>query len=380
MSVAKESSHQITNQSKQTPAGILPNVATSISEDPQQTHIATSIFGISQEYFDYVLPGHGSEPYDDCGDWRKGKILVCPDYQKHLLDPQRNQTKLLTLEKSDIEVEWHKRNCRRPGCPVCYEKWAAAEASKIEHRLKYVQGFLSNRRKYDIIHVVISPPEKVYLNSSPEQLKKNALKVAKSRGLFGGIPIFHPWRRVCARCGCHPVETSEHFCPDCGSEFFKWYVSPHYHILGFGWIKNTAELYQKDGWFVKKISDGDHERDIFKTALYQLSHCGISPTLKRVAVGFGVCSSAGKKAVIVPPKPKEKHVCTFPGCQKELVPARFVGTLEQLENLHLDELYQQYRELKTRDPFLVRLDPSLLQIKEQKVYPKHQKIQGRNVK
>lgn len=365
MTVAGQTKQKFITKSHPVEAGILPN-------------IATSIFGVSQEYFDFTLPGHGSEPYDDCGSWRKGKILVCPDFQKHLLEPKNNQTKLLLpnldlTPEGHIEVEWHRRNCRRPGCPTCYEKWAGLEATKIDFRLKYIQKSLEknsgHNRKYEIIHVIVSPPDKAWLNSDPEQLKKEAIKIAKNRRLIGGITIFHPWRRVCARCGCHPVETSQHYCPDCGYEFFKWYVSPHYHVLGFGWIQNTKEGYYKDGWLVKKVSNGNQERDVFKTAMYLLSHCGISQTHKRVATGFGVCSSAGKNAVIVPPPPKEKHICQHLGCQKELVAARFIGTLEQFEALEIEEKFQEYKHSKTTDPFLVSLDPSLIQI----ITPKFQR-------
>ena len=69
-------------------------------------------------------------------------------------------------------------------------------------------------------------------------------------------------------------------------------------------------------WVVINIQDGDKERSVFKTAMYQLSHCGISKKTRPVA-WFGVCSSKIK----VPEMEEEKHIC--PCCGFELVQLRF---------------------------------------------------------
>ncbi len=239
---------------------------------------------------DWQLPGHG-KAYDDCGSWR---YRGCLDVYSHV------QNELDQSIKEKIYVEWYHRSCVRAECPICYEKWAGKEAAKIEHRLKYFWKYGK------VIHVTVSPSEKDAVNMPFEKLIAKMYRIAKQRGLKGGSCIWHPWR--------------EH---DNGS----WYFSPHFHVLGFGWVRNTKEGFEKDGWLVKNIQDGKKERSVFRTAMYQLSHCGISKN-HRPVTWFGVCSPAAKEKVNVPPMEKEKHLC--PACGAELVQLRYFGLEDQL--------------------------------------------------
>jgi hypothetical protein len=247
---------------------------------------AKSIFDVLG--LDFQLPGHGKQ-YDDCGDWR---YRGCLHLEDHI------QEELGESIAGQVYVEWYHRSCYRPECPVCYEKWAALEASKIEHRLKY---FWENGK---VIHVTLSPPEKDVLNLPYPLLKSKMHRIAKNRGIVGGSIIWHPWRQR-----------------DDGS----WYFSPHFHILGFGWVRNVREGFNRDGWVVKNILDGKNERSVFRTAMYQLSHCGVSKN-HRTVTWFGVCSSASKKKV--PPMEKQKHIC--PSCGAELVQLRYLGDPDEL--------------------------------------------------
>jgi hypothetical protein len=234
---------------------------------------------------DWQLPGHGKE-YSDCGDWR---YRGCLNVEGHV------QNELNLNVEGKIYVEWYHRSCYRAECPICYEKWAGKEAGKIEHRLKFFWKYGK------ILHVTISPSEKGVLNMPFEKLRKKSYRIAKSRGIKGGSVIWHPWRE---------------------NDDGTWRFSPHFHVLGFGWVKNTLEGYKKDGWLVKNILDGKEERSVFRTAMYQLSHCGISKHHRPVS-WFGVCSTAGKNRVEVPPMEKEKHIC--PCCGAELVQLRYHG-------------------------------------------------------
>ncbi len=244
---------------------------------------------------DWQLPGHGKS-YDDCGDWRYRGCLNVADH---------TQNELSESVKGKIFVEWYHRSCYRAECPVCYEKWAGLEAKKIEWRLKHLW------KHGKVLHIAISPSEKDVLNLPFAKLRQKAYKIAKNRGIIGGSVIWHPFRER-----------------DNGT----WYFSPHFHVLGFGWVRNVGEGFKKDGWLVKNIQDGREERSIFGTAMYQLSHCGIDSHGKSRPVSwFGVASTAGKNRAFVPKMEREKHVC--PGCQAELIQLRYFGDPADLPDL-----------------------------------------------
>jgi hypothetical protein len=262
------------------------DVCSRVGEKSGILPIAKSIF--DQLGLDWQLPGHGKS-YDDCGDWR---ARGCQRVEDH------TQNELSESVEGKIYVEWYHRSCYRAECPVCYEKWAGLEAKKIDYRLKHFW------RYGKVIHVAISPSEKDVLNIPFEKLRQKAYRIAKSRGICGGSMIWHPWRD-----------------PDKNGH---WVFSPHFHVLGFGWVRNSVEGYRKDGWLVKNIQDGKEERSVFRTAMYQLSHCGIdSHGKKRPVSWFGVCSTAGKNHFVIPPIPREQHLC--PCCGSELVQLRYFG-------------------------------------------------------
>lgn len=264
---------------------------------------------------DWQLPGHGKQ-YDDCGDWRYRGCLNAEGHVQNELDKD---------VEGKIYVEWYHRSCYRAECPTCYEKWAALEANKIEWRLKHLW------KHGKVIHAAISPPEKDCLTLPFEKLREKAVRVAKSRGIIGGSMIWHVWR-----------ENND------GS----WRVSPHFHVLGFGWVRNTKEGFKKDDWLVKNILDGKEERSIFRTAMYQLSHCAIDGK-HRPVTWFGCCSTAGKNGAKIPTMEREKHVC--PGCGAELVQLRYYGDPDLLpdpseEGVWLDpDQWIEKEEVKWRE-------------------------------
>lgn len=247
---------------------------------------------------DWVLPGHG-EKYGDCGDWRyRGCLNVGEHVQTSLVDAD-------VVGKA--YVEWYHRSCYRAECPVCFENWAAKEAGKIDYKLNYYieHGFW---KKGKVCHFTVSPDESTVLRLPFEKLRAKMYEIAKKRGILGGSAIWHPFRE---------------------NDDGTWRFSPHFHILGFGWLRNVAELYEEDGWLVKKIDDGNEERNVFKTAMYQLSHCGISVHGKFRSISwFGICSTSGKNRLVVPPLEKEKHLC--PICETELIQLRFFGNPDLL--------------------------------------------------
>lgn len=223
--------------------------------------------------FEWALPGHG-EAYSDCGSWRsKG----CLNVDEH------NQEGLCQDMAGKVFVRRYRRTCMRAECPECYESWAGKEAGKIEYRLQM------SPKKYRAIHLIVSPPIRVWVRSSFEELRRKSYAISKESGFLGGSCIFHPFRE---------------------DELTKdWYFSPHFHMIGFGWIERTKEGYERHGWVVKNAG---LRKTVSGTALYQLSHAGIHKKYHTVT-WFG---SLAYNKLRVAKKEPEKECC--PICGQEL--------------------------------------------------------------
>jgi hypothetical protein len=251
------------------------------------------VFISNYRFLDWALVGHG-EAYNDCGHfWTKG----CLDVEAH------RQAKLDADVVGKVYVKVIKRSCARAECPICHESWAGKEANKIEYRLGHWKG------KGRAIHLVVSPPKIFWGNY--KKIRSRAYKEALKVGFWGGSVIFHPFREACYICGSNKDEFTK-TCVKCGSSQFGWYFSPHFHMIGFGWIKGerVAESFRASGWLVRNVGVRD---SVSATAFYQLSHAGINPKYHTIT-WFGRFAYNKLK---VPPKPiSEKAVC--PLCQGEL--------------------------------------------------------------
>lgn len=235
---------------------------------------STTFDGVNlpKRWLGWDLPSHGSA-YFDCGKWR---LKGCLNVEDHVQDG------ILESMVGKIFVKIHRRSCLRAECPICYEKWAGKEASKVEWRLMAWSG------RGEPIHVVVSPKNKDIHLLKYTSLRQKCYDIAQSSGFLGGSCIFHPYRQRKDK---------------------SWYFSPHFHLIGFGWIKGTKSGYKKHGWIVKNVGV---RKTISGTALYQLSHCGIHEKYHSVT-WFGKLSYNRLK---VPEKPIEKEVC--PICGKRL--------------------------------------------------------------
>ena len=239
----------------------------------------------SSRFGDWRLPGSG-EKYGDCGRW----------YYRGCLHAHLHVDS--TLDSSNVPgmayVRRFARTCYRAECPICSDSWANKEAEKVEYRLK---GYRGKWRK--VVHCSVSPPPQVYedpLNLS----RKKAYKLLKKCGLTGGTLIFHPFRY--------------------DSRKEVWYVSPHYHALGYGWIHSTDRVYRETGWVVKNHGI---RKSVRWTAWYQLNHAGIKKG-SHTLTWFGSCSYNILK---LDPKPKpEEEICPY--CGHALQSIKWIGDKE----------------------------------------------------
>lgn len=232
----------------------------------------------------WSLPGHGAK-YFDCGEFG---LMGCLNVFLH------GRPRVDGLDYSNkVYVKHFRRSCMRAECPVCYEKWAAAAANRIVRRVKaYRSRFRSP------IHVVVSPSQEV-LDALGDldhvkvfrELKTGCRTALAACGIIGGCLIFHPFRE---------------------REDKSWFVSPHFHVLGFGWVSRTGDVFRESGYLVKNLGV---RKSLFATAFYQLSHAGVymeKPKLHTIT-WFGALSYAKLKL----PKDDDRDLC--PLCSGELV-------------------------------------------------------------
>ncbi len=239
----------------------------------------------------WVLPGHG-EAYSTCGEFYSKGCLDVGAHKQNLLD---------AVSAGRIFIKRMRSTCLRSACPICYEKWAGKEAHAIAYRLKEAKKGRMHLGR--VIHVVVSLPESDYnlVVQDYSQLKHKIYRMLKKVGFFGGSMIFHPFRF--------------------NSVTKEPYFSPHFHILGYGWIrgKKVASNSRKTGYSIINLGVRD---SVVATAQYQLSHAGIKSGVHTIT-WFGAISY---NKIKVEPEVVDDDVC--PVCGSELQRVEWLGSLD----------------------------------------------------
>ena len=228
------------------------------------------------EYDDWHLPGQ-KEKRSFCGDW---SYMGCLDKQNH--------------SNGEIFLKPFQRSCFRADCEQCCFKWLGRSASKATKRMKLYE----KQSKKIAKHIIISVPYWDYYKPKKEIAKK-AYQVLKEVKADSGLIIFHPFR--------YHKKTD------------MWYYSPHFHVLGFGWVENVVQTYNKYGYVIKNL--GKRET-IFGTIYYQLSHCGIKKH-NHALTYFGECSYS---KLIMEKEEEESKKCPF--CQEDLIELDYDNNVE----------------------------------------------------
>jgi len=194
-------------------------------------HESSNWYTIQQD--NWHLPAT-KDAREDCGKW----------FTKGCLNILAHKN---TDYSGKVFIKSFKKSCYRADCEVCFKKWMARNSNKATRRIEKYEKKSSKPAK----HIIVSPPK--WKHYTPiKELRKEAYKILKEIGAIGGSLIFHPFRY--------------------DKKFKLWYYSPHFHIIGFGWIDRTTETFQKSGWVVKNKGV---RNSIFATFYYQLSHAGI---------------------------------------------------------------------------------------------------------
>lgn len=289
-------------------AGMLPNVPSIFDR-----HVVNSLlWRLSDRQFGmWDLIGKGDSK-GDCGHVRLRGCLNTFEHGKDSghIDNFSSGGGSQFSEGMVYVVVGHK-HCFRPSCPVCYKAWVTRETERINHRFEHYH----TRQKP--IHYIASVPKSEWFESK-DKLQKKCNKLALKTHFQGGCSIFHPYREACIICGT-PKEPHLTECLNCGSHEFNWHFSPHFHMIGFGWIKETAGVYKETQWVF--VNEGIRD-SVKATAWYQLSHCGVyyGKNRKHSVTWFG---SMTYRHLHVSLMERKKEVCKY--CGQELVPLDYNG-------------------------------------------------------
>jgi len=206
------------------------------------------------------------EPLGTCNQWAwRG----CLNHRNH--------------ENGKIEAQTYQMKCIRSRCKLCSGSWLARETSKAYRRIKKFETWYAGRDK--IKHVIVSVPR--WEQGKPlEELRKEMRKLCKRAGLRGGLDVVHPFR-----------------CKD-----GKWFFSPHFHVMAYGWVTGTENIFKEKGWIIKNKG---LRRSIKGTISYILSHAGIKK--RRHTLTWWGELSYSKLKLEKDEEDEKKHCCTLCG-------------------------------------------------------------------
>jgi hypothetical protein len=250
-------------------------------------------------YLGYKMPGSEGQQHVWCGQW---SAVGCLENQLH--------------ENKMDYVRRFQKSCYKANCSVCWKKWLAREANKATKR---IEKYTSENRLPK--HVVVSVPVWLY-HEELKTLRKLARLVLKAVHCEAGTMIFHAYRR-------NKVDGS-------------WYYSPHFHVVGFGWIVGTAEKFKENGWIAVNLGI---RKSVFQTMFYQLSHCAVGKNHKHTVTWFGNLSYS---KVPTEKEPKKDKKCPYCGnCLIELEPyGSFKPPDEEFEGPTTHGLYYHPESVK----------------------------------
>lgn len=229
--------------------------------------------------------------------------------------------------------------CHRYTCPTCWKGTVRRAAGRISSRLQgyldaqtaeishltdnggymvppdlAVDGvplpsppesrpaFKTPRRVFLSSHWVISPPISLHdpelAHEDPaawlDSMRSLARKYCKRAGITGGTLIVHAFR-LNSEDDDTPIEAQREKYKEWKNirSFPSWWkhvrFSPHFHIVGWGYIRSTAQFYEDTGAVVRKIRRLADVDAIRRLAFHLLSHAALIPG-KELYSFFGLTS------------------------------------------------------------------------------------------
>lgn len=243
-------------------------------------------------------------PYHTCG---KVRNVGCLDTHAHVYSISASSGKLGRVKNVMMR-------CHRFQCPICSRDRMVEETEYCVKRIRAGnRGYKNGFRIEKVIHVTISPPKNLYYLDNIEdfyKLRRRANYWLKKAGMRGYMMVYHPYR-----------QNKEEIWKNT-PYYMNWRYSPHFHIIGYGWInwvnKNKGiDLHkQSKGWVVV-----NHRirKSIGATVYYQLSHCGVKDNRNTVT---WVGSLSTKRFEYSRPK---NPLSYCPVCGRRWMPVKYVG-------------------------------------------------------
>ncbi len=249
---------------------IKPPVSRLTPKYEEPTRRDAAVMTLYQNRSIFRLPGQGEQTNDKCGQW--SHPLSCPNHGQ------------MTLEGKHHDKFVVMRSCHNPDCPICSESWSSRQAKNSADKsiqaygLYKKEGFILGKIK----HVVFSPPqdlakELIRTPGGAKTLRSMAIKMVKKAGVVAGAIIFHPFRQNDPR--------EDNYTENMPA--YVWYESPHFHVVGVGYLKKSDEFYASTGWIYKNIGRRETVKGTIK---YTLTHCGIADGFQAVTY-FGLFSN-----------------------------------------------------------------------------------------
>lgn len=160
-----------------------------------------------------------------------------------------------------------RHNCGRLSCHVCVRPAASRIARKLARRTwlwrHMIQSETQLKKNPLPSHVIESiPANSVFWTYSKSKQARLRAEFRKIAGLEGGVSISHLWRFT------HDGKKRPRY-------------SPHEHLLVYGWVAEDAYKKILERYGIKciyhKVKNGtmETEADVFRVALYLLSHCAV---------------------------------------------------------------------------------------------------------
>jgi len=159
--------------------------------------------------------------------------------------------------------------------------------------------------------------------------------MVKRAGIVGGVSMFHAYRL--------------------SSDGKTWFYSPHFHMIGYGWVINTKKISSEDGWVIKNKGVRKNSSEVYSTVAYLLSHTAIAKGIHSVT-WFGDLSYRSKYALELKREIEESDVDKCPYCSQYLVLFETLGTDRPPPDQEWSGLLQRYqaRPVETIEEMLER--------------------------
>lgn len=263
----------------------------------------------------FPLPGSGDR-YERCG-WVL-RVGACKDLHK---------------KSRHVTHEW----CRRPECPTCYGAWAARGATRANQRLwagyrldrknggspgyvkKWVFSTDDNPNAEDWDHV--KERQRFYRILEKAGVKASVVIPHGYRVTDEGKAAFKNYKQQNGELGRWAWIIKNHYW-----DYTYW--SPHWHVIGWGWLQQSDEFHKETGWIYKNIglckdfvdNDGKrHEKEgtSYAYIFYTLTHSLLVSTDKSRRQAYTYTGKLSYR-VLGSKKETDKVIAYCPKCKYEI--------------------------------------------------------------